>query len=231
MKIIYQRRSEEHAKLCADFYTWWNQTFIKWTTAKLSEILLLDQEQDILLQHEIRRFQYEMNIPMWTSNTTRFEIIRFKSMNMVKWLYGEFKIHFKYIFPQNTMQDTIDIFDYSISTAIDCISSLPEIIENDERYNAFVERIIKTLMERLWLFSKITGPIKNQFIAAYKIQNYWRKANSSPSYLLCRKRLQREFLEMEKQISSHQRPVLPKPPSPLVVSSNGISTSLTSTKI
>lgn len=220
-------KTEENGKLCALFYSWWDEYFTKWTMQKLRDLLLLEHERDISLQNEIRRFHYEMNIHH-NDEIAKFEIIRFKSINTVKWLYSGFKEHFHYIFSNNTMQDTIDILDYSITTAVDCVSSLPEIIENDERYNAFVERMIKTLMERLWLFSKITTPIKNKFIAAKRIQKHWRVANTTPSYLLCRNRLQKEYTDLQKHLARHQLPVLPNPPSPRAVSPNGASTSLMS---
>ena len=201
MKHVGRTENDEYSHDCLKFSKWWDDNFTRWTSQKLLEILQNDNDRDHVLLTEIRRFRYEMNIcsvEADESELSRCDMIRYKSMKVVRWLYRDFTTHFVRIFGQNVLREVINILDFSITSAIDCICSLPELTEDDTRYNGFVERLVKSLMDRLWLFSTITLPIKKKYMAACVIQHRWRLANSTPKYVLCKKRLLREYNELKK---------------------------------
>lgn len=176
------------------FDCWWNECVTLWIVQRLTQILTLDAPDDDI-KEQIRKFRMDIHLSI-DDDINQQDIIRFKSLNVVKWLYTDFMQKFKIVFGFQMAFDMTNLLEAAVSSSIDSISFLPEVAENMQHYNRFVERLIHSVVIWLKMLHGFTHKIKRRYIAAVVIQRQWRNSIADPNYFLCRKRLMDEFSRM-----------------------------------
>lgn len=177
-----------------NFDIWWDETVSHWIVEHLTSIIRL-KVNDEEIKNQIKRFRGDINISI-DDEITQQDIIRFKSLNVVKWLYTTFIENFKVIIGHQLTFHMANLLEAAVSSSLDSISFITEVANNMYNYNTFVERLIHSVAIRLRIFNGFTNKVKRRYIAAVVIQRQWRKSIVDPDYLVCRKRLMKEFETM-----------------------------------
>ena len=176
------------------YHKWWDSYVSGWISEHVLEIVRLKVADEAICD-EIREFRKRFDLFL-RDEITQTDIIRFHSLKVIKWLYGDFKDRFLPLLGHIDMVSTITMIEMSITTALDAICYIEDISHSIYKYNQYVQHLLYSFTAKLGTFSKLTFVLKKKYFAVLFIQRQWRETISNPNYLLCKKRLIREFNEM-----------------------------------
>jgi hypothetical protein len=178
------------------YYDWYYTEFKVYVADNLISILSLPDDRDYV-KHQIMEFR--RRIPLHNHDVddiTTIDIIRFCSYQIYKWLFCEFYNKLYPYFGYVQSHELIRMVEMGILVPIDCICLHDDMVSTDVSYNQYITNLSNSVSDRFMSDMKKKIHLKTMFVAAVHIQRCWRKAISTPSYLICRKRLFHEFYEM-----------------------------------
>jgi hypothetical protein len=180
------------------FYSWWNIEIKSNIIENLIEILSIKEDESKTIE-EIKNFREEFNIyPDY--NITLRDIIRFRSLKIYSWLYGDFSNRLRMFFERRDIEIYKNIIENSVFVSIDSICIFEDIVSRRYNYNRYVKNMAESLSFRFESQYIGTHYLKRKFFACILIQRSWRNSISNPKYKLCRDRLLREFSEMNNSL-------------------------------
>jgi hypothetical protein len=119
-------------------------------------------------------------------------------------LEANFTTNLKFVMKTNTLLIILKIIEHSICSQFNLMYKLlPLHIRNNQRkININAKLIITEALNRIEpnsypsLYGKLCEEYKHFWHSAEKIQIQWRKSISDPSYIICQKRLRKEYLDL-----------------------------------
>lgn len=177
------------------YFEWWNQLAKESLVENLNRLLLLVDDETSTEQGIIEfRQKFGLN---WVDDITLTDIARFKSLSIYTWLYTEYSKQFIFVWGRKEIESIISTIENVVLTAVDVACTCDFLISTANRYNTYISAMIRALAHRIDTHRPETHIAKRKFFAVMHIQKCWKKCITDPDYLLCRRRLMREYHEMD----------------------------------